>query len=96
MSLSKKDFTLLTWLLYHKTEKNTQRSISSGTDLSLGSVNQLIAKSCDSGWIALDKENGYRVTDQGMAALEPYKVRRAVIMAAGFGSRLMPITLNTP
>ena len=96
MSLSKKDFTLLTWLLYHKTEKNTQRSISSGTDLALGTVNQLIAKSCDSGWIALDKESGYRVTDQGMAALEPYKVRRAVIMAAGFGSRLMPITLNTP
>ena len=28
--------------------------------------------------------------------LEPYKVKRAIFLAAGFGSRLVPITLNTP
>lgn len=28
--------------------------------------------------------------------LEPYRVRRAVFLAAGFGSRMRPITLNTP
>ena len=32
----------------------------------------------------------------GYAALEPYRVKRAVFIAAGFGSRLVPITLNTP
>lgn len=36
------------------------------------------------------------VTDEGFAALEPYKVKRAVFFAAGFGSRLIPITFNTP
>lgn len=36
------------------------------------------------------------VTEAGFAALEPYRVRRAVVLAAGFGSRLVPITLNTP
>lgn len=34
--------------------------------------------------------------DAGLAALEPYRVRRAVFLAAGFGARLVPITLNTP
>lgn len=36
------------------------------------------------------------VTPQGMAALEPYRVKRAVFIAAGFGTRLVPVTLNTP
>ena len=36
------------------------------------------------------------ITALGLEALEPYKVQRAVIMAAGFGSRLVPITINTP
>ncbi|MBR4067033.1 MAG: phosphocholine cytidylyltransferase family protein [Clostridia bacterium] len=37
-----------------------------------------------------------QITEAGYAALEPYRVKRAVFIAAGFGSRLVPITLNTP
>ena len=29
-------------------------------------------------------------------ALEPYRAKRAIFLAAGFGSRLIPITINTP
>lgn len=36
------------------------------------------------------------ITAEGLAALEPYRARRAVFLAAGFGSRLVPITFNTP
>lgn len=36
------------------------------------------------------------ITDEGAAALEPFRAKRAVFFAAGFGSRLVPITLNTP
>ena len=36
------------------------------------------------------------ITDAGLAAMEPYRVKRALFIAAGFGSRLVPITLNTP
>lgn len=36
------------------------------------------------------------ITDAGRDALEPYRVKRAVFMAAGFGSRMVPVTLNTP
>lgn len=35
-------------------------------------------------------------TAQDLAALEPYRARRAVLLASGFGSRMLPITINTP
>lgn len=38
----------------------------------------------------------FTVTKAGLAALEPYEVKRAVFIAAGFGTRLAPITFNTP
>lgn len=46
------------------------------------------------------QEKGYVaegiITEAGIAALEPYRVKRAVILAAGFGSRLMPATEDCP
>ena len=36
------------------------------------------------------------LTNEGILALEPYRVKRAVFIAAGFGSRMVPITFNTP
>ena len=36
------------------------------------------------------------ITNAGLNALEPYRVKRAIFIAAGFGSRLVPITFNTP
>lgn len=39
---------------------------------------------------------GETVTDKGLAALKPYKVDCAVIMAAGFSSRCAPLSLYRP
>ncbi len=36
------------------------------------------------------------ITAKGLDELEPYRARRAVFLAAGFGSRMLPITINTP
>ena len=36
------------------------------------------------------------VTDAGFEALEPYRVARAVVTAAGFGKRMVPVTLERP
>lgn len=38
---------------------------------------------------------GGRITEAGVQALEPYKTKRAIFIAAGFGSRLRPVTLET-
>lgn len=36
------------------------------------------------------------ITEAGLKALEPYRVKSAVFLAAGLGSRLMPLTKETP
>lgn len=41
-------------------------------------------------------ENRMTITQSGINALEPYRVKRAVIMGAGFGSRMMPATKECP
>ena len=43
---------------------------------------------------ALERKN--KIDEDGLKALEPYRVKRAIIMAAGFGKRLVPVTLKTP
>lgn len=40
--------------------------------------------------------NGNEITDAGMKELEPYRVKRAIFIAAGMGTRMLPITINTP
>lgn len=42
------------------------------------------------------RDNKLYITQKGLDQLEPYRVRRAIIIAAGFGSRMVPITWNTP
>lgn len=37
-----------------------------------------------------------KITAEGLDALEPYRVKRAIFIAAGFGSRLVPLTINSP
>ena len=44
--------------------------------------------------VKLEKDN--QITEEQLSLLEPYKVKRAVFFAAGFGSRLVPLTLEKP
>lgn len=90
MNLSKKQFDILV-CLEGKGASLSQREISGETGISLGTVNKLLAELTEQGLVA----DG-TITAAGLEALEPYRVRRAIFMAAGFGSRLVPITLNTP
>lgn len=69
----------------------TQRAVAAQTGMSVGSANETIAHLSELGLVA-DRH----ITDEGLDALEPYRVKRAVLIAAGFGSRMVPITLNTP
>ena len=88
--LEKKQFDILE-CLESKKENLSQRKIAKLTKMSVGSVNQIMNKLEELGYV-----NKNEITEAGLVALEPYKVKKAVIMAAGFGSRLVPITLNTP
>ena len=88
--LTKKQFDILVRMA-EKGEPETQRSIAEGTGMSLGVVNKTLAQLTEAGFV----KSG-TVTPEGLDALEPYRVKRAVFIAAGFGSRMVPITFNTP
>lgn len=84
MALSRKQFDMLEALM---SGNATQRKLQDETGMSLGSVNRTIKELTDLKYV---DANG--ITEYGKAALEPYRVKRAVFIAAGFGSRLVPIT----
>ncbi len=86
----KNDFELLTSLI-GKIQPLTQRELAARTGLSVGTVNKCVRALGERGYL----RDG-RITDAGFEALEEYRVKRAVFLAAGFGSRLVPITFNTP
>jgi CTP:phosphocholine cytidylyltransferase-like protein len=88
--LTRKQFDVLTYIERFNV-KRSQRDIAVAKDLSVGTVNKIVATFTEEGLI----ENGI-ITEKGYAALEPYRVKKAIFIAAGFGSRLVPITLNTP
>lgn len=88
--LTRKQFDVLVYI--EKTaEKKSQREIAEVTGISIGTVNKVLSELNELKLV----ENG-KITQKGYKALEPYKVKRAIFIAAGFGSRLVPITLNTP
>lgn len=69
----------------------SQRELSTLTEHSLGSINTTVNELIELGYV----ENN-NITKQGLEVLKNYCCKRAVFIAAGFGSRLVPITLNTP
>ena len=91
--LTRKQFDILACLERSRRTQShmTQRELAEAAGTSLGTVNRTLASLSELGFI---DEAG--LTGAGYAALEPYRVKRAVFLAAGFGHRLMPITLNTP
>ena len=89
-------FGLLCRSIYE--DKNiTQRELASVMNLSLGTCNRLVKDAQAEGLITFDSETGeYTLLNKGMELLEQYRVDSAVILAAGFGSRFVPLTFETP
>ena len=88
--ITRKQFDVLTFLEKSGIKKS-QREIAEATNMSTGTINKVLNELNEASLI----ENGM-INEKGLAALEPYRVKKAIFIAAGFGSRLVPITLNTP
>jgi CTP:phosphocholine cytidylyltransferase-like protein/thiamine kinase-like enzyme len=75
----------------------TQRDLSKELSVSLGTVNNLIKECIEKKYINLGNGNDlYELLPAGQALLNNNKVDGAVIIAAGFGSRFVPLTFETP
>lgn len=69
-----------------------QRAVAAAGRVSVGSVNKAARTLRSHGLLAPDGAP----TPDGLAALEPYRVRNAVILAAGAGTRLSPLSFERP
>ena len=90
MKLSRKQFDILE-ALASSDRQLPQRQLKEVTGYSLGTINKILKELNE-----LEFTRNGKITDNGYGALEPYRAKRAIFIAAGFGSRLVPITFNTP
>lgn len=88
--LTKKQFDILKEMI-EADAPISQRQLAKQLEMSLGTVNNCITDLSEIGFVS-DK----MVTEEGIKEMEKFRVKRAVFMAAGFGSRMVPITVNTP
>lgn len=91
MELTYNQFEILT-IIEREKSKLSQRNLADLSGLSLGTVNKTVSELLNENLI----DNNNIITKEGLEKLEPYRVKRAIFLAAGFGSRMVPITLNTP
>ena len=89
--MTKKEFEVLRFLCENQISF-TQRIISEGTGHSLGMVNSIISTLQSQGLI----DSYYQVTEKGYALMEPYRVKNAIILAAGMSTRFIPVSYELP
>ena len=87
MNINYDEFEILT-----NVEKNNNKLKKENFEDKEGVISNLIKKK----QIEVSLENNLFITKEGYEALEPYRVKRAIIHAAGKGIRMLPITKDTP
>lgn len=90
MSISRKQFDVLEALI-ESDKPLSQRSLEEMTSHSLATINRTLKELTEAKLV----KDGF-ITDLGREEMEPYRAKRAIFIAAGFGTRLVPVTLNTP
>ena len=88
--LTRNEFDVLV-VLAENPNKLSQRELEAKASLSLSTVNRTLKELNEKGYVA----DGI-ITNSGLNVLDNYAAKNAIFLAAGFGSRLVPITLNTP
>jgi len=93
--MTRYEFEVLSHLERNGAGQYPLRTLSDTLTISGGETARCLEQLAAKHWITQDGDT-LAVTDAGLAALEPYRVKRAIILAAGFGSRMMPATADRP
>lgn len=96
MELSQEIFDVLVYIENKQNEIVNIKKIADSCFLNDTVVEEIINLLIDNKQIMKIEHHKYRVTNDGYETLKPYKVKRAILIAAGLGSRMAPITINTP
>ena len=94
--LNRYEFDFLTYLEKHGRRIYSQRKIADDLTITLSNVSRLVSELNDKDYINFLADGNIEISEKGLRVLEPYRVRKAIIFAAGFGQRLAPVTLDTP
>lgn len=87
-------FEVLCFIEKNGKKKYEIREISDSIQISGTMVSKCLEEAKEKGYI--EGDSPLFITDFGLEVLEPYRVKKAVIMTAGFGSRMMPETADKP
>lgn len=93
--ISRYEFELLTYLEKSGKNEYSMRHLVDHLNISGTAISACIDKLTGYGAIRRSGDE-MAITEMGLDMLEPYRVKKAVILAAGFGSRMMPATADRP
>lgn len=93
--MNRYEFELLKFLEKQGPTVYCARTFSDVLNISGSALNAALEVAEENAWVDRN-EDKVSISEKGLEALEPYRVQRAVIFAAGFGSRMVPVTLDTP
>ncbi len=96
IGLSRYEFDFLTYLEKNGKGVYSQRKLADDLTITLSNASRLVKDLADHDYINELADGSIEISEKGLKALEPYRVRKAIILAAGFGQRLAPVTLDTP
>ncbi len=94
-ALTRPEFELLKYIVDEKGIVFDTRILANTLLMSVETLTKAFEQSLLKGYVSLNRKK-YVITEKGLLALKPYEVNRAIIVAAGFGSRMVPVTLKTP
>jgi len=95
MALTRYEFEILSYLESEGKGTYSVRQISDTLCISGTTVTNSLSNLKFKGMLC-EEDCEISVSSEGLKALEPYRVKRAIILAAGFGSRMMPATADRP
>lgn len=93
--IQRNEFEVLSYIEDKKSCTSDARTMADALLLSCAIVEETLRSLLEKKLISA-RNGSLSLTESGREVLAPYRVKRAVILAAGFGSRMMPATADRP
>lgn len=93
--MNRYEFEILAYIAERQNISYDWRELINSIAISGSLIDQAMDRLIQKGYLK-NQNQIIHVTEDGLMALEPYRVKKAIIFAAGMGSRMNPITLTTP